>query len=208
MTSALFEFRSSEAGSSFECSLDGGAFAACDSPHEFSGVSFAAHEFAVRATDAAGNTDPTPATRAWTAEDPDPPGGGPSDPPAADPGAAAPAVGQASTTSFAAATDFLFSGADPIQTGVAEDAIEAKRVAVLRGRVSTAWAARSPASRVSVLDHAELGRTATRADGGFDLAVNGGGPVATSSTKRAGYVTAQRAGRRAVAATTRPSRTS
>ena len=39
----------------------------------------------------------------------------------------------------------------------------------------TATASRSRACRVTVLDHDELGMTNTRADGKFDLAVNGGG---------------------------------
>jgi hypothetical protein len=62
----LFEFVSSEPGSTFACSLDGRAFAACDSPHVFKVKAkrrkAKKHEFAVRATDAAGNVDPTPAT--------------------------------------------------------------------------------------------------------------------------------------------------
>jgi subtilisin-like proprotein convertase family protein len=69
-TGATFEFSSNESGSSFECSLDGAAFAACTSPRVYSGLSDGAHTFAVRAIDAAGNTDPTPATHAWTIEAP------------------------------------------------------------------------------------------------------------------------------------------
>ncbi len=42
-----------------------------------------------------------------------------------------------------------------------------------------------------MLDHPELGRTLTRADGAYDLAVNGGGPL-TLSFARDGYVPAQR----------------
>ncbi|HEX4464995.1 MAG TPA: right-handed parallel beta-helix repeat-containing protein [Solirubrobacterales bacterium] len=67
-TSASFSFASSESGSSFECKLDSGSYASCASPKSLSGLSLGAHQFSVRATDMAGNTDSTPATQAWTVE--------------------------------------------------------------------------------------------------------------------------------------------
>jgi hypothetical protein len=69
-TSATFGFSADEAGSTFECSLDGAAFATCSSPVALSGLSAAAHTFQVRATDAAGNTDATPASHSWTVSTP------------------------------------------------------------------------------------------------------------------------------------------
>jgi hypothetical protein len=65
-TSASFSFSSSKPGSSFQCQLDGGAWGACTSPHGYTGLSVGAHSFAVRATDAYGTVDPTPATADWT----------------------------------------------------------------------------------------------------------------------------------------------
>ena len=67
-TSASFSFTASDAGPGFECRIDGGAFADCSSPASYTGLTEAAHTFEVRAEDAAGNVDATPAAHAWTVD--------------------------------------------------------------------------------------------------------------------------------------------
>jgi uncharacterized delta-60 repeat protein len=67
-TAATFSFTSPDAGATFECRLDGAAYAPCASPQTLSGLSSSAHVFDVRAKDAAGNVDPTPASRSWTVD--------------------------------------------------------------------------------------------------------------------------------------------
>ena len=62
---ASFGFSAGEPGSTFECALDGAAFAACSSPAAYSGLSDGAHSFSVRAADPWDNTG-TSATRGWT----------------------------------------------------------------------------------------------------------------------------------------------
>jgi Tol biopolymer transport system component len=65
---ATFTFSSSEPGSTFECQLDGGPFTACSSSRSYSGLPNGAHLFRVRARDAAGNVDTSPASRSFTVD--------------------------------------------------------------------------------------------------------------------------------------------
>jgi hypothetical protein len=76
-----FEFTSNEPAT-FECELDSGGFSDCSSPQGYTGLAEGPHTFAVRATDDAGNVDPSPATADFTVDLPD--DAPPADP--ADPG--------------------------------------------------------------------------------------------------------------------------
>lgn len=92
----------------------------------------------------------------------------------------APVVTQLSDTATlpaAAATSFLYTGANAVQTGVAAGAIKVAQAAVLRGRVLGRDALPLAGVEISVLERAEFGVTHTRADGMFDMAVNGGGKL-------------------------------
>jgi len=69
-SSATFEFNSTEANSTFETRLDNGAWVAngTATSKAYNNLTDGSHTFDVRATDAAGNVDLTPASRSWTVQ--------------------------------------------------------------------------------------------------------------------------------------------
>jgi len=69
--SATFEFGSGEAAT-FECQLDGAGWSPCESPRSYHELDEGGHTLQVRARDAAGNVDASPATRTWTVDVPIP----------------------------------------------------------------------------------------------------------------------------------------
>ena len=136
----------------------------------------------VIATDAFGNVSTVSRTVVRTAP-------GPTLPP--DPSTVAPKLDSTVATNVYAATAFLWTDANPIQTGVVTGAISPTQVVVFRGKVLDNTAAVLTDATVSVSKHPELGQTRTRADGRFDIGANGGGAVTLEFTKT-GYLPVQR----------------
>jgi hypothetical protein len=156
-------------------SLDGsGAFSTAV------GLAEGANVITVVATDAAGNTS-TVVRNVTRQTEPLPP----------DPSTVAPPLDRTVATTMAAATEFLYTGANPIQTGVAAGTIDPTRIAVLKGAMKKRDGSALGGVKITILDHPELGQTLSRGDGAFDIAVNGGG-LLTVNYERSGYLPIQR----------------
>jgi len=108
-----------------------------------------------------------------------------------DPSTVAPTLDPTVATSLMSATEFLYTGANPIQTGVVAGTIKEKRAAVIRGKVTGRDDLPLTGVTVSIHNHPELGQTISRADGMFDMAVNGGG-LLTVNYQKDGYLPVQR----------------
>ena len=108
-----------------------------------------------------------------------------------DPSTVAPTLDPTGANSFFASTGFLYSGPNPIQTGVAPGTIDLKRASVLRGKVADSTGAALTGVNVSIVGHPEFGQTLSRLDGMFDLAANGGGRLTVRYAKT-GFLPAQR----------------
>lgn len=155
----------------------GGAFATTVA------LAVGANAIQLQATDAAGNASTL--TRNVTREGEDT--GLPPDPVDVAP----PLEPTDGATTVGGATEFLYTGATPVQTGVAPGTIQPVRASVVRGRVLRRDGAPLAGAVVRIMDHPELGQTLSRADGWYDLAVNGGGGLNLVYEKE-GYLPANR----------------
>jgi subtilisin-like proprotein convertase family protein len=73
-TAAQFALHSNDAGATFECRLDGAAYAPCGASVAFSGLATGSHAFSARAIDGSDNEDATPASWSWViSAPPEPP---------------------------------------------------------------------------------------------------------------------------------------
>jgi len=133
----------------------------------------------VVATDAATNT--TTVSRSVTRQSNLPP----------DPATVATPIDPTVATTTFASTGFLYAGANPIQTGVPTGTINSLRATVVRGRTLARGGSPLSGVAVSLLGRPEFGQTLSRADGRYDLVVNGGGPL-TVALNKAGFLSAQR----------------
>jgi hypothetical protein len=180
-TSASFSYDSTEASSTFQCSLDGAAFSSCPAAGiSYSGLASGNHTFEVKATDPAGNTDGTPASHAWTID-------------LTPPAVSAPDLLAASDTG-ASDTDDKTKDETPTLTGTAE---VASTLELLKGTdvvytttipADGSWSFTSPSLsdgsytfKARATDTA--GNTVTSAD--LDVLIDGTAPSITSSAKKA-----------------------
>ncbi len=91
------------------------------------------------------------------------------------------------SSNLADTTVFLYSGASPVQTDVEAGFLDPVRAAVVRGRVLGPQGNPLGAAIVTIVDHPEFGKTRSREDGQYDLAVNGGGSLQVQ-IQRPGYL--------------------
>ncbi len=108
-----------------------------------------------------------------------------------DPATVAPPLDSTVVTTMASATEFLYTGSNPIQTGVDTGTINPVRVAVIRGKVLNKNNQPLPGVKIDILNHPEFGQTISRNDGMYDMAVNGGGYLTVNYSKDS-YLNVQR----------------
>ena len=94
-----------------------------------------------------------------------------------EPATVAPVIDASAGTPFYELFSFFFEGANPIQRSAVISAFDPDHVGVVHGHVRMSGGAAAPGVLVSVPSHPEYGTTRSRADGDFDLLVEGGGEL-------------------------------
>jgi hypothetical protein len=137
-----FGFSSNEAGASFRCKVDSGAFAPCSSPQTLA-LADGSHTFQVRATDNASNFDGSPASSTFTVFTPAGGGGGGTGGPtdaqikaalAGDLKAAAKVIKKARGRKLRKRKKAKVKGVDCLRAGTVRITGKAKRQTILSGR--------------------------------------------------------------------------
>lgn len=108
-----------------------------------------------------------------------------------DPAAIAPPLDETVPNNLFVSSAFLYGGDNPVQRGLVNGTLKPQRVAVIRGRVLDTAGLPLAGVRITIVDHDEFGHTFSRADGQFDLVVNGGGLLVVQY-QLAGHLTLQR----------------
>ncbi|MFC5527937.1 fibronectin type III domain-containing protein [Cohnella yongneupensis] len=108
-----------------------------------------------------------------------------------DPSSVAPSLPNTNNVTFKDSVSFLYEGSNPVQFGVLPGALRPEQVSVITGHVSDTAGMPISGVKITVLNHSDIGITATRADGVFDIAINGGNGV-TLQFEKDGYMTVQR----------------
>lgn len=111
--------------------------------------------------------------------------------PVPDPVTVAPPLDPTERTPFPNGIRFLVEGPNPVQRGAVPAELDPQRLSVGRGRVVDRDGNPLDGVRVAAPDHPELGHTLSRADGVYDIVVNGGAPVLLRFTKD-GFLDVQR----------------
>lgn len=103
----------------------------------------------------------------------------------------APVLSKTTTSSFTTQVEFLYTGVNPVQTGVDPADIDPQTVIVLRGKVYDRNNNPLPGVTITIEGHPEFGQTKSRIDGEFDMVVNGGGSILVNYDKE-DYLPVQR----------------
>lgn len=140
-----------------------------------------ADTYTVVATDSAGNSSTMSFVRSAAA-------------PVVIPGDPAQMVTPVSTTQHSSVKDlfsFLFTGPGAVQTDLDPSIIQERSISLVNGKVLEKSGVPLPGVTVRILDHSEYGKTVSRADGAYDIALNGGMTFNVTFEKE-GYLPVQR----------------
>jgi hypothetical protein len=103
----------------------------------------------------------------------------------------APALDRTVSTTTYDQIRFLYNEAIPVQTRIIANTIEPKRTSELHNAVLDENGEPLSGVVITIVGHSEFGQTMSRADGKFNLVINGGGAL-TVNYATSGYLPIQR----------------